>query len=168
MQGLFFYYFSGATIVSAILTVGLRNPVYCTIALLSAFLHIAGIFILLNAEFIAAIQVIIYAGAVLVLYLFVLMLLNLKSEEEVVHRHTGLSVFFGVVVLAEILLALFHSPMAGPKGAETAPGAAPIGNTEALGLLLFNEYLLMFEVVGILLLGGIIGALVLAKQSPLR
>ena len=167
MQGLFFSYFAGATIVSSILTVGLRNPVYCTLALLSAFLHVAGLFVLLNAEFIAAIQIIIYAGAVLVLYLFVLMLLNLKSDEIIVQRQWGIAIFFGFVVLAEILLAFFKSPLAAKEAAPSTP-LLPLGNTEALGLSLFNEYLLPFELVGIILLGGIVGALVLAKQKPGR
>lgn len=159
----FFFYFAGVAIVSSILTVGLRNPIYCTIALLSTFLHVAGLFILLHAEFIAAIQIIIYAGAVLVLYLFVLMLLNLKSNETFVHKQVWVALFFGIVILAEILLALFKSPVAEPVQATENPLAA-VGNTEAIGLSLFNEYLLQFEIVGIILLGGIIGALVLAKQ----
>ena len=165
-QLLFFFYFGGMAIISSILTVGLRNPIYCTLALLSAFLHVAGLFVLLHAEFIAAIQIIIYAGAVLVLYLFVLMLLNQKSQETFVHKQFWIALFFGLVILGEILLALFKSPMFGsPKG---IPEGVPLGNTEAIGLSLYNEYLLPFELVGIILLGGIIGALVLAKQTPAR
>ena len=165
-QLLFFFYFGGMAIFSSILTVGLRNPIYCTIALLSTFLHVAGLFILLHAEFIAAIQIIIYAGAVLVLYLFVLMLLNLKSNETFLQRQFWVSIFFGVVILAEILIALFKSP--GMEKMETAGIFPAIGNTEAIGLSLFSEYLLPFEVVVIILLGGIIGAMVLAKQAPAR
>ena len=154
-------------IVSSILTIGLRSPVYSTIALLSTFLHVAGLFILLHAEFIAAIQIIIYAGAVLVLYLFVLMLLNLKTDETFVHKQLWVALFFGTVILAEILLALFKSPLL--EKMEIATGIGPLlGNTEAIGLSLFNEYLLPFEIVGIILLGGIIGAMVLAKQAPAR
>lgn len=162
-QLLFFFYFGGMTIFSSILTVGLRNPIYCTIALLSTFLHVAGLFILLHAEFIAAIQIIIYAGAVLVLYLFVLMLLNLKTSETFVHKQVWVALFFGIVILGEILLALFRSPLF--EGIRAVPAPLPsIGNTEAIGLSLFNQYLLQFEMVGVILLGGIIGALVLAKQ----
>ncbi|NKE70636.1 NADH-quinone oxidoreductase subunit J [Candidatus Manganitrophus noduliformans] len=162
-QLLFFLYFSGMALFSSVLTIGLRNPIYCTLALLSTFLHVAGLFVLLHAEFLAAIQIIIYAGAVLILYLFVLMLLDLKSSEGVLHRQTWLALFFGLVILAEILIVLFKSPTL--EG--SAPGAAAlpaVGNTEAIGLSLFNEYLLPFEMVGVILLGGIIGALVLAKQ----
>jgi len=151
------------TLFSSVLTIGLRNPIHCTLALLSTFLHVAGLFVLLNAEFLAAIQIIIYAGAVLILYLFVLMLLDLKSSEGVLHRQAWIALFFGLVILAEILIVLFRSPMLDKTGA--AGTAAPaVGNTEAIGISLFNEYLLPFELVGIILLGGIIGALVLAKQ----
>ncbi|MBI3802488.1 MAG: NADH-quinone oxidoreductase subunit J [Nitrospirae bacterium] len=160
---LFFLYFAGMALFSSVLTIGLRNPVYCTIALLSTFLHVAGLFVLLNAEFLAAIQIIIYAGAVLILYLFVLMLLNLKSTEPVIHRQLWVALFFGVVILAEILIALLRSPSL-ERTLPAATAAPALGNTEAIGLSLFNEYLLPFEMVGIILLGGIIGALVLAKQ----
>ena len=162
-QLLFFFYFGGMAIFSSILTVGLRSPIYCTIALLSTFLHVAGLFILLHAEFIAAIQIIIYAGAVLVLYLFVLMLLNLKTNETFVHKQVWVALFFGIVILGEILLALFRSQLF--EEMKTVPSPLPsVGNTEAIGLSLFNQYVLQFEMVGIILLGGIIGALVLAKQ----
>ena len=165
-QLIFFFYFGFATIVSSVLTVGLRSPVYCTLALLSTLLHMAGLFVLLNAEFIAAVQVIVYAGAVLVLYLFVLMLLNLKGKEAFFHRQTSVAVFFGVVILAEILIGLFGAPTF-PQAPAQATEAAGMGNTAAVGLSLFNQYLLPFEVVGVILLGAAIGALVLAKKVPL-
>ncbi len=160
----FFYYFSGVAIVSSLLTVGLRSPIYCTVALLSTLLHVAGLFVLLHAEFVAAIQIIIYAGAVLVLYLFVLMLLNLKGQETFVHKRSWISVFFVIVILGEILLVLLKSPM--PR--QTGQIAVSQGNTAAVGIALFTDYLLPFEIVGIILLGGAIGALVLAKQIPTR
>ncbi len=163
----FFFYFAGATIISSILTVGLRSPVYCTLALLSTLLHVAGLFILLHAEFVAAIQIIVYAGAVLVLYLFVLMLLNLKTTETFL-KQTWIALFFGVVIFVEILIGLFKSSImtTNPLEATEAVTAAPIGNTETIGLSLFTEYLLPFEVVGIILLGAAVGAMVLAKKIP--
>lgn len=165
VQTLFFLYFAFSTIISSVFTVALRSPVYCTLALLSTLLHVAGLFVLLHAEFIAAVQVIVYAGAVLVLYLFVLMLLNLKTTETFLHKQTWIAIFFGLVILVEILIALFKSPLMKkiPAVAETAPS---IGNTAAVGLTIFNEYLLPFEVVGVILLGAVIGALVLAKKVP--
>jgi NADH-quinone oxidoreductase subunit J len=167
-EAVFFFYFSSITVISAILTVSLRNPIQSTIALLSALLHVAGLFILLHAEFIAAMQIIIYAGAILVLYLFVLMLLNLKGDETVLHQQFGFGLFFSAVLLGEILLALFQSPLLDkvpPLSIESAPFR---GNTESIGFALFTDYLLPFEMIGILLLGGIVGALVLAKQRPTR
>ncbi len=168
MHSFFFFYFSGALILSAILTVGLRNPVYCTLALLSALVHVAGLFVLLSAEFVAAIQIIIYAGAVLILYLFVLMLLNLKTEEKFLHRGYFVALIFGGLVLAELFAALLFSPLARRAAPIGGTGVLPgtRGNTESLGVLLFNDFLLQFEIVGIILLGGIIGALVLTKSVP--
>jgi len=163
----FFFYFAFATIVSSIFTVGLRSPVYCTLALLSTFLHVAGLFVLLHAEFIAAIQIIVYVGAVLVLYLFILMLLDLKSQEAFMHKQVWWAVFFGIVILVEILIGLFKSPLM-----STTPVVIPpeevIGNTQAIGLALFSKYLLPFEVVGLILLGAVIGAMVLAKKIPAK
>ncbi|MEW6324144.1 MAG: NADH-quinone oxidoreductase subunit J [Nitrospirota bacterium] len=162
---LFFYYFSAATIVSALLTVALRNPVQCGLALLSVLAHIAGFFILLNAEFIAAIQIIVYAGAILILYLFVIMLLNLKTEERVLHPRWPLIGFFILIATGELLILLLASPFAGQRG-ETPPDVvAVVGHSQALGLKLFSTYLLQFEIIGVFLLGAVIGAIVLAKSA---
>lgn len=167
----FFYYFAAMTVLSAVCTVALRNPVYGILALMVMFFHVAGLFILLDAEFLAALQIIIYAGAVLVLYLFALMLLNLKSEERFVHRKAAAGVGLGVVLVGEIVLLLSRSPWAGPGPgtmaiAGTGGPAGAIGNSERLGILLFTDYLLPFELVGVLLLGGMVGALILAKEPP--
>jgi NADH-quinone oxidoreductase subunit J len=161
----FSYYFSAATIVSAVLTVALRNPVQCGLALLSVLAHMAGFFILLNAEFIAAIQVIVYAGAILILYLFVIMLLNLKSEERFLHPRWPLAVFFIVLAAVELLLLLMVSPFAGRVGLLTPDAVAQVGHSQALGLKLFSDYLLQFEIIGVFLLGAVIGAIVLAKSA---
>ena len=85
MMVVFFAYFALMSIAAAVLTVALRNPVHCGLALLALLLHVSGLFVLLNAEFLWAVQVVVYAGAILVLYLFVLMLLNLKTEERYFH-----------------------------------------------------------------------------------
>src|SRR5919107_1116813 len=88
MVPIFFAYFSMMSIVAGIFTVALKNPVHCGVALLTLLLHVAGLFVLLNAEFLFAVQIIVYAGAILVLYLFVLMLLNLKSDDRYFHAKT--------------------------------------------------------------------------------
>jgi len=166
VQSLFFFYFSSVVILSSVLTVGLKNPIHSTVALLSTLLHVAGLFILLHAEFIAAIQIIIYAGAILVLYLFVVMLLDLKQTETILTRQFQVALFFGAVLLCEILLALLQAPL---SGIATISRVTPnYNNTESIGVALFTDYLLQFEVVGVLLLGGVVGALVLAKQTPTK
>ena len=162
---LFFYYFAAATIVSGLLTVSLRNPVQCGLALLSVLAHMAGFFILLNAEFIAAIQVIVYAGAILILYLFVIMLLNLKSEERVLHPRWPLALFFIAIAAGELAVLLLVSPFAGKIGRLDPDTVAGVGHSHAIGFKLFSDYLLQFEIIGVFLLGAVIGAIVLAKSS---
>jgi NADH-quinone oxidoreductase subunit J len=166
IQTFFFYYFAGATIISAVLTVALRSPVYCGISLLSMLLHVAGLFVLLNAEFIAAVQVIIYAGAILVLYLFVLMLLNLKTEERFLHSRYAIILFFAFLIGGEFLLAVLRAPFSAKVGEISAEKIVEMGHTQTIGMAIFNNYLLPFEIVGVFLLGGIIGAIVLAKDIP--
>src|SRR3972149_2981284 len=112
----FFYYFAAVSIISGVLTVAFRSPVHCGLALVTLLLHIAGFFILLNAEFIAAIQVIVYAGAILILYLFVIMLLNLKSEERVLHPRWPLLLCFVATAVVELFVLLRASPFAGRLG----------------------------------------------------
>ncbi|MBI3812343.1 MAG: NADH-quinone oxidoreductase subunit J [Nitrospirae bacterium] len=166
VQQIFFTYLAVAGITSAVLVVGLRNPVHCGLALLSLLFHIAGFFILLNAEFIAAVQIIIYAGAILVLYLFVLMLLNLKTEERFLHRRYAFWLFFALLAAVQVFWLLLHSPFAGKPGDVTPQKVMQFGDAYAIGMVLFNDYFLPFEIVGVFLLGAIIGAIVLAKDRP--
>jgi NADH-quinone oxidoreductase subunit J len=163
MVPVFFAYFSVVSILAGILTIALRNPVHCGLALLALLLHVAGLFVLLNAEFLFAVQVIVYAGAILVLYLFVLMLLNLKSEERYFHTKSALLTFAGVSICGEAVLLILRSPFGGAKGDAPASIVLKDGNSMAVGIKMFSEYLLPFEIVGVFLLGAIIGAIVLAK-----
>jgi NADH-quinone oxidoreductase subunit J len=167
MTSVFFVYFAVVSVVSAILTVALRNPVQCGIALLSLLGHIAGLFVLLHAEFLAAVQIIIYAGAILILYLFVLMMLNLKSEERYVHRRYAWYVVGMGALSIELMLMLLASNYAGVKGTATSDAIEQVGNSTAIGILMFSDYLLPFEIVGVFLLGAIVGAIVLTK-NPTR
>ena len=163
MVAVFFAYFALVSIAAAVLTVSLRNPVHCGLALLALLMHVSGLFILLNAEFLWTVQVIVYAGAILVLYLFVLMLLNLKADER--YFHSSYLYFLGPAVLGAcyVLFLLVRSPYGGAKG--DAPAAAVLegGGTYAVGIKMFSDYLLQFEIVGVFLLGAIVGAIVLAK-----
>jgi NADH-quinone oxidoreductase subunit J len=163
MAQLLFFYFGSMVVGTATLVVTLRNPVYSAMSLLIMFFHVAGLFVLLNAEFIAAIQVLVYAGAILVLYLFVVMLLNLKREERY-HQQYLLGAFLGVVILSELVLVLFGTRFQSPIGPYTPSEIQAIGNTEAVGKALFTTYLLPFEVASLVLLVAMIGAIVLAKR----
>ncbi|MFQ5991741.1 MAG: NADH-quinone oxidoreductase subunit J [Nitrospiraceae bacterium] len=163
MVPVFFVYFSLVSILAGVLTVALKNPVHCGLALLTLLLHVAGLFVLLNAEFLFAIQIIVYAGAILVLYLFVLMLLNLKTDERFLHTRYAVILFAGLAVCGELLLLIMRSPFAGSKGDAPATAVLQDGASYAIGIKIFSEYLLPFEIVGVFLLGAIIGAIVLAK-----
>ena len=166
MVPIFFAYFSVMSILAGVFTVALKNPVHCGLALLTLLLHVAGLFVLLNAEFLFAVQIIVYAGAILVLYLFVLMLLNLKSDERYLHSRYLVVVFAAVALSAELLLLVLRSPFGGTKGDAPAEAILKDGASYAVGIKMFGEYLLPFEIVGIFLLGAIIGAIVLAKTPP--
>ena len=159
----FFSYFALASIAAGVLTVALKNPVHCGLALLALLLHVSGLFILLNAEFLWAVQVIVYAGAILVLYLFVLMLLNLKTDDR--YFHSSYLYFLPPAAIGSlyVLTLLFRSPFGGAKGDAPTVAVLQDGDTYAVGIKMFSDYLLQFEIVGVFLLGAIIGAIVLAK-----
>lgn len=151
------------SIVAGVLTVALRHPVHCGLALLTLLLHVAGLFVLLNAEFLFAVQIIVYAGAILVLYLFVLMLLNLKTEERYLHSRYAVTLFISVAIFGELLLLVLRSPFQGAKGDAPTEVILQGGASYAVGIKMFSDYLLLFEIMGVFLLGAIIGAIVLAK-----
>ncbi len=160
---LLFGYFAVVSILSGVAVIAARHPVHSGLSLLSLLLHVAGLFVLLNAEFLFAVQIIVYAGAILVLYLFVLMLLNLKTEEQYLHARWPYFVFAGAGILGELLVLLWQTPYGGAKGAVTTDAVVRTGPSHAVGLTMFSDYLLLFEIVGVFLLGAIIGAIVLAK-----
>lgn len=159
----FFAYCSLVSIVAGFLTVALKNPVHCGIALLTLLLHVAGLFVLLNAEFLAMVQIIVYAGAILVLYLFVLMLLNLKTDERYLHSKLALILFAAVAICGELLLLIVGSPFGGLKGDAPTEVVLKDGVSYAVGIKIFSDYLLQFEIIGVFLTGAIVGAIVLAK-----
>jgi NADH-quinone oxidoreductase subunit J len=164
MTSLFFFYFAGVIVLTGILVIALRNPMYSAISLLVMFFHIAGIYVLLNAEFIAVIQILVYAGAILVLYLFVVMLLNLKGEEKF-HNQLLLGLFLGLVIFAEVSLVFFRTQFKGIPGEYTVERVKQMGNTEAVGQVLYTVYLFPFEVASLILLVAMVGAIVLTKKG---
>ena len=163
MALLFFSYFAVISIVAGVLTVAMKHPVHCALALLALLLHVSGLFILLNAEFLWAVQVIVYVGAILVLYLFVLMLLNLKTDERYFHSKTPYLIAPAVIGALYLVVLMIQSPMSGAKGDATAAAILQDGSTHAVGIKMFSEYLLPFEIIGVFLTGAIVGAIVLAK-----
>lgn len=163
MAFLFFGYFAVVSIVAGILTVALKNPVQCGLALLALLLHVSGLFVMLNAEFLWAVQVIVYAGAILVLYLFVLMLLNLKTDDRYFHARTPYLLAPAVIGLIYLLFLLIRSPFSGSRGDASTAAVLLNGDAHAVGIKMFSDYLLQFEIIGVFLTGAIVGAIVLAK-----
>jgi len=156
-----FYYLAAASIASAILAVTRANPVHGMLWVLALFLHVAGIFLLAGAEFLAAVQVIVYAGAILVFYLFFLMLLDLPAEAAGPRfgRHWPLCALAGFAFAA---LALWvRIPGLTPAGELTA--SASRGSLRTFGLALFQQFVLPFEILSLVLLAAIVGAVVVAR-----
>ncbi len=160
---LIFLYFAAVILASAILMITRRNPIHSVMFMLLLFFHIAGVFVLLNAEFLAAVQLIVYAGAILILYLFVVMLLNVDKETGAAraNRFWPWMTAFGVLIASEI--ALLVSRGAFPAGADQ-PMRLGTGVKE-LGEVLYQKYAMPFEIASVVLLVGLVGAVMLAKKS---
>ena len=162
-----FYLFSGVMILSALLTITARNPVHSVLWLILAFFNAAGLMLLLGAEFIAMLLVIVYVGAVAVLFLFVVMMLDIDFAElrTGFTRYLGFGSVVAVALLAEIIVAITVRS----EGAITLGGAAPTSsampNVQALGQLLYTRYLYIFEAAGLVLLVAMIGAIVLTHRD---
>jgi len=164
MQDLLFYLFAFLTLAFGLLVIAnpfSRSPVTSAMFLVLTVISLAGLFTLLHAFFIAAVQVLVYAGAVMVLFLFVIMLLDLKAEER--RRLKILAVIGGVTAAGAILLIFQRSRLNAPLGAVDAPSLE--GGTFALGKLLFTQYLLPFEIVSVLLLVAMVGVVLLSKKD---
>lgn len=161
-----FFYFAGVIVLTSFMVVALRNPVYSTLSLLMMFLHVAGLYVTLHAEFLFVVQLLVYAGAILVLYLFVVMLLNLKQELRF-HGQVPVGLILVLTLFAEALvLLLFRAyPQAESAARATAMYPEGVGNTEAIGRVLYTTYLLPFEVASLILLAAMIGAIILAKKD---
>jgi len=156
------------TVVTAVLVIVQRNPVTSAIFLILTFFSLAGIYLLLHAEFIAAVQVIVYAGAIMVLFLFVIMLLNPEKEKRLVARNRlmrGVGILLGVALLLQIGLVFREVLLEGTRGRFPPEKVAALGNTQVVAQLLFTDFLLPFEITSVLLLVSIIGAIILAKRE---
>jgi NADH-quinone oxidoreductase subunit J len=160
---LIFLYFAAVILVSAVLTVTRRNPVHSVMFMLLLFFHIAGVFVLLNAEFLAAVQLIVYAGAILILYLFVVMLLNVDRESSAprANRFWPWMCGFGLLIAGEVMLLIAR----GTFPAEEGKTMQHAGGIRELGISLYQNYLVPFEAASIILLVGLVGAVMLAKKQ---
>ena len=169
MEGLVFYPIALITIVASMRVVMGRNAVHSAIWLVVVFFCFGGFYVLLRAEFVAAVQVIVYAGAIMVLFLFVIMLLRVDRPEELLARHRlqrVAGVILGIVFLAGIGMTVLVNLLPGKLGDRSLELIATDagGNTQAVAEALFTDYLLPFEVTSVLLLAAIVGAVVLAKR----
>jgi NADH-quinone oxidoreductase subunit J len=162
-----FYYLAAASIASAILAVTRRNPVHSMLWVLALFLHVAGIFLLAGAEFLAAVQVVVYAGAILVFYLFFLMLLDMPRE--IAGPRFGAHWPLGAAAgLAFASLAWYaRDPGMALRTQRPAVGGASPGSLSSIGMALFTQFALPFEIVSLILLAAIVGAVVIAAKRKI-
>ncbi|MGA2816280.1 MAG: NADH-quinone oxidoreductase subunit J [Xanthobacteraceae bacterium] len=169
LQAIFFYLFAGVCIASAIMVVTARNPVHSVLFLILAFVNAAGLFVLLGAEFLAMILIVVYVGAVAVLFLFVVMMLDVDFAElrQGFLNYLPVGFLVGAILLAELVFVVVGSVIKpGVAKVITAPipAAGNVSNTEALGLVLYTRYVYFFEAAGMILLVAMIGAIVMTLQ----
>ena len=166
----FFYLFSAVLLFAAFRVITARNPVYAALYLVLAFFQAAAIWILLKAEFLAITLVLVYVGAVMVLFLFVVMMLdiNIDSLREGFWKHFPLAASVGALIalqMAAVLMGGFRLGDDAAKAASAVSGAAPISNTRELGKLLYTEYLYPLEIAAVILLVAIIAAIALTLRT---
>jgi NADH-quinone oxidoreductase subunit J len=167
LQAIFFWLFAVVCIASAIMVIASKNPVHSVLFLILAFVNAAGLFVLMGAEFLAMILIVVYVGAVAVLFLFVVMMLDVDFTElrQGFLNYLPIGGVIGVILLVELISILLTSVIApGVPKAITAPIAADVSNTQALGLVLYTRYVYFFQAAGVILLVAMIGAIVLTLQ----
>ncbi len=164
METAFFLLFAGMAVLSALVVVVARNPVHSALSLMVCFDQFAALFILLGSPFLAVIQIFVYVGAVMVLFLFVIMMLDVRKDVHVRFRASAVPALAVVAFLgAEMLAMLLGSEHIPALSAVVGPGVA--GSVKELSLTLFADYLLPFEVASVVLLVALVGAIVLAKKE---
>ena len=164
MQEVLFYIFSSLTLLCGLLVVFnpfSRNPVTSAMFLVLTIISMSGLFVLLQAYFLAAVQILVYAGAVIVLFLFVIMLMDVREEER--RRFQKLGTFLGVAAVAGLAGIMINTVrLSGVGGSLVASGE---GETDSLGQLLFTSYVLPFEIISVLLLVAMVGCILLSKRE---
>lgn len=167
IPALFFYLFAGVCVASAVMVIVSRNPVHSVLFLILAFVNAAGLFVLMGAEFLAMLLVVVYVGAVAVLFLFVIMMLDVDFAQLRAGfiEYLPVGLLIGAVFLAELLLVA-GGWVLNPSVAKTVTSPIPgdISNTEALGLVLYTTYIHYFQLAGMVLLVAMIGAIVLTLR----
>jgi NADH-quinone oxidoreductase subunit J len=169
LQPIFFYVFAAITVAAAFMVIAARNPVHSVLFLILAFFNAAGLFILLGAEFLAMILVVVYVGAVAVLFLFVVMMLDVDFAElrQGFLQYLPIGGLVGVILLVELILVLggvLVSPQTAASAAAPTPPIDQVSNIAAIGELLYTRYLFYFQMAGVILLVAMIGAIVLTLR----
>jgi NADH-quinone oxidoreductase subunit J len=171
-DAIFFYLFAAAAVGASLLVIGQRNPVYSVMLLIASFAALAGLYILLDAPFTAVTQIIVYAGAIMVLFLFVVMLLNVPREDAAEYDRSHplnrpgprrLGALLAVGLVAELVWALSY--VLGGRSALSATAAGSVSSVREIGRVLFTDYAFPFEATSILILAAMVGAIVLAKPE---
>ena len=167
LPALFFYLFAAVCVASAVMVIVSRNPVHSVLFLILAFVNAAGLFILMGAEFLGMMLIVVYVGAVAVLFLFVIMMLDVDFVElrEGFIQYLPIGIVIGGIFMFELLLVV-GTWVINPKVAKTITAAIPtnVSNTEALGLVLYTKYIHYFQIAGMVLLVAMIGAIVLTLR----
>jgi NADH-quinone oxidoreductase subunit J len=170
MDALYFWILATTTVAASVLVVGQRNPMYSVVLLIVSFCALSGLYVLLGAPFVAAIQIIIYAGAIMVLFLFVVMLLNVPTEDPPTGYHARIFGGAGPRRIGAVLSLLFVVQLAWAlrqlQGAPLPSRAdQPSSDVETIGVKLFTDYAFAFEATSVLILVAMVGAIVLAKKE---
>ncbi|MCY4403920.1 MAG: NADH-quinone oxidoreductase subunit J [Candidatus Poribacteria bacterium] len=162
-----FFIFGAVSLIGAISVISFRHPIYSALSLIVTFFSQAGLFVLLGAHFVAAVQVIVYAGAIMVLFLFVIMLLNLgtlSAKGVLTGKLKGIAIVLAILFAAEGIYIAVNA-LKGDTAVASAQAATEPITTEYIGELLFSKYLLPFEVTSLILLAALIGVIVLVKRE---
>jgi NADH-quinone oxidoreductase subunit J len=166
MESIFFTVVAAVAVLSSILVVTCKNPINSALSLVMTFFCLATFYVMLDAPFMAATQVIVYAGAIMVLIVFVIMLLNIRTESAKRSSHGVLAgSVLGLFVLFQTCAFLLKGGATGATGPIDGAMIARVGHVELIGKALFTEFLLPFEITSILLLAAIVGAVILAKKK---
>lgn len=171
IAALFFYLFAGLCVASAFMVIAAKNPVHSVLYLILAFVNAAGLFVMIGAEFLAMILIVVYVGAVAVLFLFVVMMLDVDFAElkQGALQYLPIGLLIGGIFIAELLLVV-GAWVIGPGVPQAIVSPIPMGisNTEALGLVLYTKYVYFFQAAGMILLVAMIGAIVLTLRHKER